>query len=95
MAVQVKSPSKVVGDKQTTTNIRYKHGRNLQYEPKEVLSYREPNDIGLPKPNFNSTFIFRNIKAIYVTPITTIILSIILKIPFNMAVFHSKRCWCH
>lgn len=57
-SIQVKSPSKVIGDKQTTSNIRYKHGRNLQYDNKEVLSYREPNEIGLPKPNFNSTFIF-------------------------------------
>jgi hypothetical protein len=57
-SVQVKSPSKVIGDKQTTTNIRYKHGRNLQYENKEVLAFREPGEIGLPKPNFNSTFIF-------------------------------------
>lgn len=57
-SVQVKSASKVIGDKQTTNNIRYKHGRNLQYESKAVLAYREPHDIGLPKPNFNSTFIF-------------------------------------
>ncbi|MBL7771764.1 MAG: response regulator [Chitinophagaceae bacterium] len=57
-SVRVKSPYKVIGDKQTTTNIRYKHGKNLQYEGKGVISYREPNDVGLPKPNFNSTFIF-------------------------------------
>lgn len=57
-SIQVKSAGRVIGDKQTTTNIRYKHGRNLQYENKEVLAYREPADIGLPKPNFNSTFIF-------------------------------------
>lgn len=57
-SVRVKSPSKVIGDKQTTTNIRYKHGKNLQYEPKEVIAFKEPSEIGLPKPNFNSSFIF-------------------------------------
>ncbi len=57
-SMRVKSPSKVIGDKQTTSNIRYKHGKNLQYESREVLAYREPHEIGLPKPNFNSTFIF-------------------------------------
>jgi CheY-like chemotaxis protein len=57
-SVQVKSPSKVIGDKQTTTNIRYKHGKNLNYENKVVLAFKEPNEIGLPKPNFNSSFIF-------------------------------------
>jgi len=57
-SVRVKTPYKVVGDKQTTTNLRYKHGRNLNYEPKEVLAYREPRDIGLPSPTINSSFIF-------------------------------------
>ncbi|MBL7764460.1 MAG: response regulator [Chitinophagaceae bacterium] len=57
-SARVKSPSKVIGDKQTTTNIRYKHGKNLQYENKEVIAFREPHEIGLPKPNFNSSFIF-------------------------------------
>lgn len=57
-SVQVKSASKVIGDKQTTSNIRYKHGKNMQYENKEVLAFRDPHEIGLPKPNFNSTFIF-------------------------------------
>jgi CheY-like chemotaxis protein len=57
-SVQVKSPSKVIGDKQTTTNIRYKHGKNLNYENKAVLAFKEPGEIGLPKPNFSSSFIF-------------------------------------
>ncbi len=57
-SVRVKTPCKVVGDKQTTTNLRYKHGRNLNYEPKEVLAFRDPKEAGLPVPNVNSSFIF-------------------------------------
>jgi CheY-like chemotaxis protein len=57
-SVRVKSPYKVIGDKQTTTNLRYKHGRNLNYEQKDVLAYREPKEIGLPSPTINSSFIF-------------------------------------
>src|ERR1019366_6886896 len=57
-SVRVKTPYKVVGDKQTTTNLRYKHGRNLNYEPKEVLAFRDPREAGLPVPNVNSSFIF-------------------------------------
>ncbi|HTE08584.1 MAG TPA: response regulator [Flavitalea sp.] len=57
-SVRVKSPAKVVGDKQTTTNLRYKHGRNLKYEPKEVLAFRDPKEAGLPVPTVNSSFIF-------------------------------------
>jgi CheY-like chemotaxis protein len=57
-SVQVKTPVKVVGDKQTTTNLRYKHGRNLNYEPKEVLAFKDPKLAGLPVPNVNSSYIF-------------------------------------
>lgn len=55
---RVKSPSKCIGDRQTTSNLRYKHGRNLQFEDKDVLSFRDPREAGLPKPNVSSTFIF-------------------------------------
>ncbi len=56
--VRVQKPSKCVGDRHTTTNLRYKHGRNLQYEEKDVLAFRDPTQAGLPKPNVSSTFIF-------------------------------------
>ena len=55
---RVKTPAKVIGDKQTTANLRYKHGRNLNYEAKDVLAFRDPREAGLPVPNVNSTFIF-------------------------------------
>lgn len=57
-STRVKTPCKVVGDKQTTANLRYKHGRNLNYDYKEVLAFRNPKDAGLPVPNVNSSFIF-------------------------------------
>ncbi|HEY0274127.1 MAG TPA: PglZ domain-containing protein, partial [Chitinophaga sp.] len=57
-SVRVKNAVKVIGDKQTTTNLRYKHGRNLNYEPKEVLAFRDPREAGLPRPNVNSSYIF-------------------------------------
>jgi hypothetical protein len=57
-SIRVKTPYKVVGDKQTTANLRYKHGRNLNYEPKEVLAFRDPREAGLPTPTVNSSFIF-------------------------------------
>lgn len=57
-SVRVKTPCKVVGDKQTTTNLRYKHGRNLNYDPKDVLAFRDPREAGLPVPTVNSSYIF-------------------------------------
>ncbi|MBN9349937.1 MAG: PglZ domain-containing protein [Chitinophagaceae bacterium] len=57
-SVRVHTPHKVIGDKQTTNNLRYKHGRNLNYDPKEVLAFRDPRQAGLPVPNVNSSYIF-------------------------------------
>src|SRR5688572_28369896 len=57
-SVRVKTPAKVIGDKQTTTNLRYKHGRNLNYDSRDVLSFRDPKDAGLPSPAINSSYIF-------------------------------------
>lgn len=57
-STRVKSAAKVIGDKQTTANLRYKHGRNLDYEQKDVLAFRDPKDAGLPSPNINSSYIF-------------------------------------
>jgi CheY-like chemotaxis protein len=57
-SVRVNSAHKVVGDKQTTANLRYKHGRNLNYEAKEVMAIRDPKEAGLPVPTVNSAYIF-------------------------------------
>ncbi|MDX1409754.1 MAG: PglZ domain-containing protein, partial [Saprospiraceae bacterium] len=56
--IRVSQPSRVVGDKSTTTNLRYKSGKNLQYERRDVLEIREPEAAGLPRPNISSTYIF-------------------------------------
>jgi CheY-like chemotaxis protein len=57
-SVRVKTPYKVIGDKQTTANLRYKHGRNLNYEARDVMAFRDPREAGLPVPTVNSSFIF-------------------------------------
>jgi CheY-like chemotaxis protein len=57
-SIRVKTPHKVIGDKQTTANLRYKHGRNLNYEARDVLAFRDPRDVGLPVPTVNSSYIF-------------------------------------
>ncbi|MDR1403888.1 MAG: PglZ domain-containing protein [Tannerellaceae bacterium] len=56
--IRVDDPIKVVGDKNTNTNLRYKVGKNLSYNPKEVFEIREPEKIGLPSPNLSSKYIF-------------------------------------
>lgn len=56
--INVKNPSKVVGDKNTSLNLRYKTGRSLTYEQKEVYAVKSPKDIGLPAINMTSSYIF-------------------------------------
>ncbi len=57
-SVNVDNPVKVVGDRNTTTNLRYKQGRNLAYNPKEVFEITKPEQAGLPVSNISSTYIF-------------------------------------
>lgn len=57
-SVRVNTPCKVIGDKQTTANLRYKHGRNLNYEAREVFAIKDPKEAGLPSPTVNSSYIF-------------------------------------
>ncbi len=66
--IRVKQPSKVIGDRETTTNLRYKVGRNLNYDRKDVLEIREPNQVGLPRPNVSSTFIFAKEDMFFLYP---------------------------
>ena len=56
--IRVGTPSKVIGDRETTTNLRYKVGRNLQYDRKDVFEVKNPALAGLPSPNMSSTYIF-------------------------------------
>jgi CheY-like chemotaxis protein len=66
--IRVNQPIKVVGDKETTTNLRYKVGKNLQYDRKEVLEIKDPHEAGLPKPNVSSTFIFSKEDKFFLYP---------------------------
>lgn len=57
-AVRVQNPIKVVGDKNITTNLRYKQGKALVYNPKEVFEIKKPQDVSLPISHISSSYIF-------------------------------------
>lgn len=57
-SVRVQNPVKVIGDKNTTTNLRYKSGKSLNYDKKEVFEIINPNDAFLPKQNVSTSYIF-------------------------------------
>jgi hypothetical protein len=56
--IRVNNPIKVIGDKNTNVNLRYKVGKNLSYNKKEVFEITQPAKIGLPSPNVSSAYIF-------------------------------------
>ena len=56
--IRVDNPIKVVGDRNTNTNLRYKVGKNLNYNPRQVYEILNPKRFGLPAPNISSCFIF-------------------------------------
>lgn len=66
--INVKNPSKVVGDKNTSLNLRYKTGRSLTYEQKDVLAAKNPSTIHLPSINMSSSFIFAKTDLFFAYP---------------------------
>ena len=66
--VRVDNPVKVVGDKNTNTNLRYKVGKNLSYNPKQVYEIKKPERFGLPSPNISSTYIFATNREFFAYP---------------------------
>ena len=66
--INVKNPSKVIGDKNTSLNLRYKTGRSLTYEDKDVLAAPDPRTIHLPSINMSSSYIFAKSDLFFAYP---------------------------
>lgn len=56
--IRVRTPQKVTGERTTNTNLRYKLGRNLSYNPRAVYEMTSPRKFGLPSPNLSTSYIF-------------------------------------
>ncbi len=56
--MRVKKPFKIVGDRNTNTNLRFKLGKNLGFEKSKAFVVRNPESIFLPKLNVSSTYVF-------------------------------------
>ena len=66
--INVKNPSKVVGDRDTSLNLRYKTGRSLTYNDKDVLVAKNPKDVHLPSINMSSSYIFAKGNLFFAYP---------------------------
>jgi len=93
--VRVEDPVKVIGDRNTNSNLRYKAGRNLDYKYKEVFEVRNPADAFLPKMNVSTQYIFSAGKDFSFTQTTTITSLIIIEILSSMGVFLWRKCSSH
>jgi CheY-like chemotaxis protein len=66
--IRVKSPSKLVGDRTVNTNLRYKQGRNMQWEKNDVFEIKNPSDAFLPKQNISTAFVFAKGDSFFAYP---------------------------
>ena len=56
--INVNKPSKVIGDRNVNVNLRYKQGKNLNYQKNDVFEIVKPNEYYLPAQNLSSKYIF-------------------------------------
>jgi len=66
--IKVNNPVRIVGEKNTNSNLRYKVGRGLNYNAKEVFAVANPQDAFLPKIRMSSEFVFAREQDFFVYP---------------------------
>ncbi|MBK5195880.1 MAG: PglZ domain-containing protein, partial [Proteiniphilum sp.] len=67
-AIRVKNGVKVLGDKETNVNLRYKLGRSLGYDVRKLFDILHPANFGLPSPNMSTRYIFATDNDFFVYP---------------------------
>ena len=61
-------PVKIVGDRNTNTNLRYKLGKNLGYDSKDVFTIKDPRKAQLPAPNLSTSYVFATGDSFFAYP---------------------------
>ena len=67
-SIRASKPVKIIGDRNTNTNLRYKLGKNLSYNTKEVFTIKEPRKAQLPSPNISTSYVFATGDAFFAYP---------------------------
>lgn len=57
-SIRTDTPVKIIGDRNTNTNLRYKLGRNLACESRDVFTIKDPKSVFLPSPNISTSYVF-------------------------------------
>jgi len=66
--INCKNPTKIIGDKNISSNLRYKTGKSISYSEKDVFAVKNPKDIFLPSISFNSPFVFAKEDLFFAYP---------------------------
>lgn len=67
-SIRASKPIKIIGDRNTNTNLRYKLGKNLSYNPKEVFVVKNPKMAQLPAPNVSTSYVFATGNTFFAYP---------------------------
>ena len=67
-SIRANRPVKIIGDRNTNTNLRYKLGKNLTYNPKEVFVVKDPRQAQLPAPNLSTSYVFATGDSFFAYP---------------------------
>jgi hypothetical protein len=67
-SVYVKDPVKILGDRTVNTNLRYKYGKSLKYNAKEVFEVKDPEEIFLPRINVSTAYVFARSNDFFAYP---------------------------
>ena len=57
-SIRASKPIKIIGDRNTNTNLRYKLGKNLNCQSKDVFVVKNPHEAQLPAPNLSTSYVF-------------------------------------
>ncbi len=67
-SIRCTQPVKIIGDRNTNTNLRYKLGKNLSYQDKDLFVIREPQKAQLPSPNLSTSYVFATGDSFFAYP---------------------------
>ena len=66
--IKVTEPTKVVGDKNVNTNLRYKNGKSMDFNKKDVFLVKNPEDAFLPRQHLSSSYLFAKNDLFFAYP---------------------------
>ena len=67
-SIRCTKPVKIVGDRNTNTNLRYKLGKNLGYDSKDLFVIKNPSEAQLPSPNLSTSYVFATGDSFFAYP---------------------------